>query len=80
MSRNIFLSRKQLNSIIRLPETWFIVVTLIALYLSSLYSYVLFPSLAECFTIVVAWAMFAVAWNSQRFRSLLDEALLLQCS
>jgi hypothetical protein len=37
------------------------------LWLSSRYSYLLFHSLAELFSIVVAAAMFAVAWNSRRF-------------
>lgn len=46
----------------------FIAVTLIlfGLYLSSLYNYLLFHSLAEIFSIVVAWAIFIVAWNSRR--------------
>ncbi len=37
------------------------------LYLASLYSYLLFHSLAEIFSIVVAFAIFIVAWNSRRF-------------
>ena len=36
------------------------------LYLSSLYNYLLFHSLAEFFSIVVAWAIFILAWNSRR--------------
>jgi PAS domain S-box-containing protein len=37
------------------------------LWLTSRYSYLLFHSLAELFSIAVAAAMFAVAWNSSRF-------------
>lgn len=35
------------------------------LYLTSLYSYNLFHSLAELFSIVVAWGIFVIAWNSR---------------
>ncbi len=37
------------------------------LYLASLYNYLLFHSLAEIFSIVVACGIFMVAWNSRRF-------------
>ena len=37
------------------------------LYLTSLYSYLLFHSLAEGFSIFVACAIFIIAWNSRRF-------------
>jgi len=40
---------------------------LIGLYLTSLYSYNLFHSLAELFSIVVAAGIFMVAWNSRKF-------------
>ncbi|GAB4387597.1 MAG: hypothetical protein Kow0025_02060 [Thermodesulfovibrionales bacterium] len=40
---------------------------LAGLYASSLYSYLLFHSLAEGFSIVVACGIFMVAWNSRRF-------------
>jgi PAS domain S-box-containing protein len=40
---------------------------LVGLYLTSLYSYLLFHSLAELFSIVVACGIFLVAWNSRRF-------------
>jgi len=46
----------------------------LGLYLSSLYSYLLFHSLAEIFSIVVACATFALAWNARRF---LDNNYLL---
>ena len=37
------------------------------LYLSSLYNYLLFHSLAEIFCFVVAFAIFMFAWNSRKF-------------
>ena len=37
------------------------------LYLSSRYNYLLFHSLAEGFSIVVACGIFVIAWNSRRF-------------
>jgi PAS domain S-box-containing protein len=39
---------------------------LVGLYLSSRYSYLLFHSLAEGFSIIVACGIFMVAWNSRR--------------
>jgi PAS domain S-box-containing protein len=42
-------------------------LVLVGLYLTSLYSYLLFHSLAEVFSIVVACGIFLVAWNSRRF-------------
>jgi PAS domain S-box-containing protein len=39
----------------------------LGLYLASLYSYLLFHSLAEIFSIVVACGIFMVTWNSRRF-------------
>jgi PAS domain S-box-containing protein len=47
---------------------------LAGLYLISLYSYLLFHSIAEVFSIVVACGIFLVAWNSRRF---LDNNTLL---
>jgi PAS domain S-box-containing protein len=37
------------------------------LYLARLYNYNLFHSLAEIFSVCVAFAVFAIAWNSRRF-------------
>jgi len=45
----------------------FIVSALSGLYLTSRYNYLLFHSLAEIFSIVVACGIFIVAWNSRRF-------------
>ena len=50
------------------------ILVLFALYLTSLYNYLLFHSLAEIFSIVVACGIFMVAWNSRRF---LDNNYLL---
>ena len=50
------------------------ILILFGLYLSSLYNYLLFHSLAEIFSIVVACGIFIVAWNSRR---ILDNNYLL---
>ena len=50
------------------------ILVLLGLYLASLYSYLLFHSLAEIFSIVVACGIFMLAWNSRRF---LDNTYLL---
>jgi len=49
-------------------------VVLFGLYLTSLYSYLLFHSLVETFSIVVACGIFMVAWNARR---LIDNNYLL---
>ncbi len=49
-------------------------LVLLGLYLTSLYSYLLFHSLVELFSIVIACGIFMVAWNSRRF---LDNNYLL---
>jgi len=41
--------------------------TAVGLYISSLYSYLLFHSLAEGLSIAVACGIFMIAWNSRRF-------------
>ena len=46
----------------------------LALYLCRSYSYLLFHSLAEAFSIIVACGVFMLAWNARRF---LDNACLL---
>ncbi|MFH1483702.1 MAG: MASE3 domain-containing protein [Chloroflexota bacterium] len=46
----------------------------LGLYLTSRYSYLLFHSTAELFSIVVAFSAFIIAWNSRRF---LDNNYLL---
>jgi len=56
----------------RIILAWMLI--LFGLYLTSLYSYLLFHSTAEIFSIVVACGVFMVAWNSRRF---LDNNYLL---
>ena len=49
---------------------WTIVLAVLAfvgLYWSSRYGYLLFHSLAEIFSITVAFAIFILAWNSRAF-------------
>ncbi|MBS3907589.1 MAG: GAF domain-containing protein [Syntrophaceae bacterium] len=43
------------------------ILVFFGLYLTSLYSYPLFHSLAEMFSIVIACGIFMIAWNSRRF-------------
>jgi signal transduction histidine kinase len=43
------------------------VLTLYGLYLSSRYNYLLFHSLAELFSIVIACGIFMTAWNARRY-------------
>src|SRR4030042_1742409 len=42
-------------------------VILGSLYLTSIYDFLLFHSLGEVFSIVVAFSIFVLAWNSKRF-------------
>lgn len=41
------------------------VIVLVALYATSFYSYLLFHSLAEIFSIVIAFTIFIIAWNAK---------------
>jgi PAS domain S-box-containing protein len=41
-------------------------VCLVALYFLSRYNYLLFHSIVEIFSVVIAFAIFAIAWNSRR--------------
>jgi PAS domain S-box-containing protein len=50
------------------------VLILFGIYLTSSYSYLLFHSIAEIFSIVVAFGIFMIAWNSRR---VLDNNYLL---
>jgi signal transduction histidine kinase len=38
----------------------------VGLYLTSFYSYLLFHSIVELFSVAIAWGVFALAWNSRR--------------
>ncbi len=42
-------------------------LTLVGLYLSGLYNYLLFHSIAELFSIIIACGIFMIAWNSRQF-------------
>ncbi len=50
------------------------IVLLVGLYLTSLRNYLFFHSLAEMFSIVIAFCIFVIAWNS---RSLMENSYLL---
>ena len=50
------------------------ILVFLGLYLTSRYHYLLFHSLSEIFSIVIACGMFMIAWNSRRF---LDNNYLL---
>jgi signal transduction histidine kinase len=52
----------------------FSLVFIAGLYFISLYSYLLYHSIVELFTVVIAFGIFVVAWNSKRF---LDNDYLL---
>ena len=43
------------------------IFVLVGLYLTSLYNYLLFHTLAELFSIVVAFGIFMIAWNSRKY-------------
>lgn len=45
----------------------FFTTALILLYSSSLYSYLLFHTVAEIFSICIAFTVFLLSWNSQRY-------------
>jgi PAS domain S-box-containing protein len=69
MERNFPMSEKRSYAPILIG-----VLVLFGLYRTSSYSYLLFHSLAEIFSIVVACGIFMIAWNSRRF---LDNTYLL---
>jgi hypothetical protein len=43
------------------------ILVFLGLYLTSLYSYLFFHSVAEIFSVVVAFGIFSVVWNARRF-------------
>jgi signal transduction histidine kinase len=43
------------------------IVIIVGLYLTSLYDYLLFHSLVEIFSVLIAFGIFAIAWNCRRF-------------
>ena len=68
------MKRPTINSLKKHPGALVGGLVMVGLYLTSLYSYPLFHSLAEIFSIVVAFAIFVLAWNT---RGLLDNNYLL---
>lgn len=49
-------------------STWLgAALVLIGIYLTSLYSYLLFHSLVEMFSVAIAGGIFMIAWNPRRF-------------
>ena len=44
-----------------------VLIVVVGLYLSSLYSYILFHSLIEIVTIAIAFALFILTWNTQQY-------------
>ncbi|MCX5799582.1 MAG: hybrid sensor histidine kinase/response regulator, partial [Proteobacteria bacterium] len=71
MSENI-TAQQHRTSLIFPFIGWILVIG--GLYFASLYNYLLFHGLAELFSIVVAFAIFILAWNTRR---LLDNHYLL---
>ena len=68
--------KNKLNIIIRRNTAVLLlwIVVTIVLYLTSMYDYLLFHSIAEVFSIVIAFAIFILAWNS---RHIIDNYYLL---
>jgi len=50
-----------------LITTLIVSIILIGLYFSSLYDYLLFHLIVELFSVIVAGAIFVIAWNTRRF-------------
>ena len=77
-THRIFRSKEKKMEQLRISKRYpyFIagMLVFLGLYLTSLHNYLLFHSLAEIFSIVVACGIFMVAWNSRRF---LDNNYLL---
>ncbi|MGA8181573.1 MAG: MASE3 domain-containing protein [Desulfobacterales bacterium] len=44
---------------------WMVII--VGLYLTTLYDYLLFHSLVEIFSVLIAFGIFAIAWNCRRF-------------
>jgi hypothetical protein len=58
------------RSPIKLVTTTLLVLLLgVGLYLTSLYSYLLFHTLAEFFSIIIAGTVFVLTWNARRYIS-----------
>ncbi|HSQ78787.1 MAG TPA: MASE3 domain-containing protein, partial [Nitrospirota bacterium] len=57
---------KNSGSSIKFLPVFFSAVVALGLYASSRYSYVLFHSLVELFSVLVAFMIFVLAWNTRR--------------
>jgi len=68
---------KSLNTGIKPRDIAGIILFLAALSLTSLYSYDLFHSLAELFSVVIIFSIFVLGWNSRRFTRDNDFFLLI---
>lgn len=44
-----------------------IIISSLALYFTSIHSFILFHTITELFTIIIAFGIFAIAWSSRRF-------------
>ncbi len=70
MTERLFYLAGKGSSVLRKhPEMVGGSAVLLGLYATSLYRYVLFHSLVEMFSIIVACGIFMVFWNSRRFLS-----------
>lgn len=56
-----------ITSISRLKSPILFLIVLSGVYLTSLHNYLLFHALAEILSVVVAYIIFIIAWNSRRF-------------
>ena len=65
-SKKTGLSLKQIVTIKNVLVVFVTAVSLLGLYLLSTYSYLLFHSIVEVFSIVIAFAIFTIAWNTKR--------------
>ena len=65
------MGRDDITAETRAPQPYKAIIIALAvfigLYTASLYSYLLFHSLAEIFSVIVACGTFFIAWNSRRF-------------
>ena len=58
---------EKIHPITLLKTMGFWVPVLVGIYLTSLYDYLLFHSIAEFFSILVGCTLFVIAWNSKHF-------------
>lgn len=67
------MAKVQINMAVRVVNKSYLWITALLtafialLYLSRIYDYLLFHSIAELFSIVIASGVFMIAWNSREF-------------